>query len=485
MDLRIGRVTRADMPCAGFARGEFDAAQGYTTPVCTRIAAAQGRYRVTVCLRAQRDAAEVVLFANGRRLLWRGAMKVQEQVQVTALCMVHPVLPEGADEPVRSEGIELALVGDGVTMESVRAEAADVRAVLLMGDSTVTDQGALSPYAPGATYCGWGQMLPAFLGTSACVGNFARSGLTAETFRTEGLYELMKAQLRPGDLVLMQFGHNDQKRPHLTAEGGYAEALRAYVRELRALGAQPILVTPLARNSWWNERAYCDLLLPFAQAAKRIAGQNGAPVIDLHAFMRDLLMDAGRDAAKTLFHIGDYTHTNDFGAYRAAGFVAAELARLGLTDAAPLGAWTPHPPYDVPAGFQGDEALPPEGLEALYRRYEEVQPDAPLTRMEALELVNRTCGLFSHNAPVTLPADVAQGERYTEDVRCALQHRLLPAQMLPEGRLHLHRAVTQREFMRVLKTGYGMRCSAEHLPDGGEEILTRAEAARICRGARI
>ncbi|MDY3832990.1 MAG: hypothetical protein SOZ79_10990, partial [Candidatus Ventricola sp.] len=208
MDLRIGRVTSADMPCAGFARGEFDAAQGYTTPVCTRIAAAQGRYRVTVCLRAQRDAAEVVLFANGRRLLWRGAMRAGEQTVVTALCMVHPVLPEGADEPAPACGIELALVGDGVTMESVRAEAADVRAVLLMGDSTVTDQGALSPYAPGATYCGWGQMLPAFLGTSACVGNFARSGLTAETFRTEGLYDLMKAQLRPGDLVLMQFGHN-------------------------------------------------------------------------------------------------------------------------------------------------------------------------------------------------------------------------------------------------------------------------------------
>ena len=485
MDLRIGRVTSADMPCAGFARGEFDAAQGYTTPVCTRIAAAQGRYRVTVCLRAQRDAAEVVLFANGRRLLWRGAMRAGEQTVVTALCMVHPVLPEGADEPAPACGIELALVGDGVTMESVRAEAADVRAVLLMGDSTVTDQGALSPYAPGATYCGWGQMLPAFLGTSACVGNFARSGLTAETFRTEGLYDLMKAQLRPGDLVLMQFGHNDQKRPHLTAEGGYAAALHAYVRELRALGAQPILVTPLARNSWWNERAYCDLLLRFAQVAKRVAGQNGAPVIDLHAFMRDLLMDAGRDAAKVLFHIGDYTHTNDFGAYRAAGFVAGELMRLGLTDAAPLGAWTPHPPYDVPANNQGDEALPPEGLEALYRRYEEIRPDAPLTRMEALELVNRTCGLFSHNVPVALPADIAQGESYTEDVRCALQHRLLPADMLQGGRLHRHRAVTGREFMRVLKAGYGMRCCTEHLPDGSGEILTRAEAARICRKAKI
>ena len=483
MDSRIVRTDGA--LCAGFEGGRCDAAQGYTAPVCMRIAAAQGRYRVTVRLRAQRDASEVLLFAHGRRLLWRGAMRAQEQVQVTALCMVHPVLPEDADEPVRGEGIELALVGGGVTVESVCAEAADVRAVLLMGDSTVTDQGALSPYAPGATYCGWGQMLPAFLGESACVGNFARSGLTAETFRTEGLYDLMRAQLRAGDLVLMQFGHNDQKRPHLTAEDGYAGALHAYVQALRALGAQPVVVTPLARNSWWNEREYCDLLLPFAQAAKRVAGECGVPVIDLHAFMRDLLMDAGRDAAKALFHTGDYTHTNDFGAYGAAGFVAGELARLGLADAAAHGAWTPHPPYDVPAGFQGDEALPPEGLEALYRRYEEVQPDAPLTRMEALELVNRTCGLFSHNVPVALPADIAQGESYTEDVRCALQHRLLPADMLQGGRLHRHRAVTGREFMRVLKAGYGMRCCTEHLPDGSGEILTRAEAARICRKAKI
>ncbi|MGN0774710.1 MAG: GDSL-type esterase/lipase family protein [Candidatus Ventricola sp.] len=485
MDLRIGRVKSADLPCAGFAQGDCGGAKGYASPVCMRVEAAQGRWRLSVCLRAQRDAQEVLLFANCRRLLWRGALRAGERRCVTALCMVHPVLPEGADEPAPGCGIELALVGDGVTVESVRAEAADVRAVLLMGDSTVTDQGALSPYAPGATYCGWGQMLPALLGEAACVGNFARSGLTAETFRTEGLYDLMKAQLRPGDLVLMQFGHNDQKRPHLTAEGGYAQALHAYVQELRALGAQPILVTPLARNSWWDERRYCDLLLPFAQAARRVAAQNGVPLIDLHAFMRALLMDTGRDAAKTLFHIGDYTHTNDFGAYRAAAFVAGELARLGLEDAAQGGAWTPHPPYDVPAAFQGDEALPPEGLEALYRRCEEIRPDAPLTRMEALELVNRTCGLFGHNAPVALPDDIAQGESFTEDVRCALQHRLIPAEMLSDGRLHRHRAVTEREFMRVLKAGYGMRCCADHLPDGGEAVITRAEAARLCRQAKI
>ncbi|MGN0775076.1 MAG: rhamnogalacturonan acetylesterase [Candidatus Ventricola sp.] len=474
-----------DVPCAGFVRGDCAAAQGYALPACMRADAPQGRYRLTVCLSARQEVQEAALFANCRRLLWRGAMKAGEQRTVTALCMVHPVLGEDADEPVPASGIELALVGEGVTVTSVHAEPCDARAVLLMGDSTVTDQGALSPYAPGATYCGWGQMLPAFLGTSACVGNFARSGLTAETFRTEGLYGLLRTQLRAGDLVLMQFGHNDQKRPHLTAEGGFARALNAYVHQLRALGAQLVLVTPLARNSWWNAQAYCDLLQPYAQAVKEAAARNGTALIDLHAFMRGLLLETGRDAAKTLFHIGDYTHTNDFGAYRAAGFVAGELARLQLTDAMQPGAWTPHPPYDVPAGNQGDEALPPEGLEALYRRYEAERPDAPLTRMEALELVNRTCGLFSHNAPVKLPDDIAQGESYTQDVRCALQHRLIPEEMLEGGRLRRRRAMTEREFMRVLRAGYGMRCSTEGLPEGGDTVITRAQAARICRRAKI
>lgn len=485
MDLH-NRNSMAHAPlCAGFEAGGFGEGDGRIEPQCARIPAGNGRCRIRITIAAGQDAGEALLFTNRRRLIWRGALRAGETMQVSALCAVHPWLPGDTDEPVENCAVEAAIAAPGARIEALSAVPADVPAVLLMGDSTVTDQMALSPYAPGATYCGWGQMLPVYLGESACVGNLAQSGLTVETFRTEGYDGLLRAMLRPGDWVLMQFGHNDQKRPHLTAAGGYADGLRAYIRELRALGARPVVVTPLARNSWKNEAQYLDLLEPFAQAAMDVARETGVPVIDLHGFMKRQLLSAGRDAAKALFHTGDYTHTNDFGAYLAAGYVAGELARLGLTGTQPCGAWLPHGPYEVPACDQGDEALPPTGLEALYRAYETDRPDAPLTRQEALEMVCRTCGLFAHNAPAALPADIPLDEPYSADVRCAVQHGIIPEDMLADGKFHRCRAITAEAFMRLLAAAYGMRCRTDALPEAHGETITRAQAAAICRAAKI
>jgi len=471
--------------CAAFEQGAFSACDGRCAPQCVLLPAEDGRYAVRVRIAAQQDVQEALLFENRRRLVWRGSLAAGETREIEALCAVHPYLPDGSEQTVESRGVELALIAPGARMADVQLAPANVPALLLMGDSTVTDQTALSPYAPGATYCGWGQIMPAYLGMEACVMNFARSGLTVETCRQQGLYELLLAQLRPGDTVLMQFGHNDQKRPHLQADGGYADALRAFIDELRARGAKPAVVTPLARNSWWNEREYNDLLRAFAASALRVAQEKGVPSIDLHGFMMDVITAQGREAVKPLFHVGDYTHTNDFGAYLAAGYVAAELGRQGLLHTQALPAWPPHGPYDVPANDQGDEALPPTGLEALYLRYETEDGDAPLTRADALELVCRTCGLFILNERTALPADVPEDAPYAENVRCALQSRLLDADMLKGGCFYPMQAATQREFMRMLSRGYAMRRGAVDCAQAQDRTIARREAAAICRRTQI
>ena len=472
---------------AGFEAGPRRELSGRAQPVFARLRVGEGRYSLSVGIAADRDVDEALLFANHRRLLWRGSLRAGETVTVTSLCAVHPHMPEDDDTPVDAGGIELALVAPGARFESADAQAVDAPAVLLMGDSTVTDQRTITPYAPGATYAGWGQMLPAYLGENACVINYARSGLTVETFRTEGLYDLLRTQVRPGDIVMIQFGHNDQKRRHLLPDGGYPLALETYIDELSALGARCAVVTPLARNSWRNEREYLDLLSAFDLAAKRVAQEKGVPVVDLHGFMRGLLERTGRDAAKPLFHIGDYTHTNDFGAYVAAGFVAGELLRLGLTGGriAQHSEWTPRGPYDLPAADLGDELLPPSGLDAMYAGFEAVNPDAPLTRIEAISLVCRMAGLFTMNERVPMPTDVPLFESWSDDVQCALQHGLIPEDMLADGKLHRRRAISAEDFMRILTRGYGMRCPTDALPKGLTGPITRAQAAAICREARI
>ena len=479
----------AAWPCAGFEAGAFAQEAGRVTPRCVRIPAPQGRCHLEVTLTAAQDVGEALLFANHRRLLWRGELRAGESRCVSAMVMTHPFLPEGGGEAVPCEAIELALCAPGSAIDSVCARPVRAPAVLLMGDSTVTDQGALAPYAPGATYCGWGQMLTPFLNEAACVGNFARSGMTAQTIRETGLYDLLCEHLRAGDLVLMQFGHNDQKRAQLLADGGYADALRAFIDELRAKGAQPVVVTPLARNSWWNEREYNDLLHAFAASAVRVAQEKGVPVIDLHRFMREVIVSQGREAVRPLFHVGDYTHTNDFGAALAAGHVAGMLGQLGLLRTCALPPWAPHGPYDVPANDQGDESLPPVGLEALYLRYETENGDAPLDRAGALELVCRTCALFAHNGPAALPDDVQPDDACADDVRCALQSRLILPGMLEDGCLHPRKAVRRQDFLAMLSRGYAMRRApvdfAGDQAAGTETTITRREAAAVCRRAQI
>lgn len=466
----------AALPCAGFSRGP-EGLPGRTPAQCLCQGAPEGRLLLTVSLAG--TGGEAQLFANHRRLLWRGRLEGGQQV-IRRHVLAHPYLLEDRDGVQPFRQLELALCAENASILQVQAEKADVPALMVLGDSTVTDQGAISPYAPGATYCGWGQLLPLHVGHGACVGNFARSGLTVETIRTEGLYDLMLSQLRPGDTVLMQFGHNDQKRPHLTADGGYARGLEQFIREIRSSGGVPVVVTPLARNSWQDERTYLDLLADFARAAKAVATRMNAPVIDLHGYMVSWLKATGRDAAKVYFHQGDYTHTNDYGASLAADYVAGELQRLGLMETEPAPGWEPCGPYDVPACNQGDESLPPTGLEALYRSYE-ANPAATVNRQQALELVLRTCGLFAHNGPVTLPADIPLDEGYSADVRCAIQHGLLPE--LPDGKLHRLREVSAAEFAALLGRAYAMRCSkALPIPD---EPLTRAKAVALCRAAKI
>mgnify|MGYP000556227301 FL=1 len=167
-------------------------------------------------------------------------------------------------------------------------------------------------------------MLPAYL-PDVCITNHAHSGLTTESFTSEGHWDIVKPRLRAGDICLYQFGHNDQKLAHLQAYGGYTDRLRTYIKEARTAGAVPVLVTPLARNSWKDAAHYNDFLADFANAVLTLGKAENVMVLDLHTWAMALMQQDGLETAKRWFYPGDYTHTNDFGAYKMAGFVAHAL----------------------------------------------------------------------------------------------------------------------------------------------------------------
>ena len=212
--------------------------------------------------------------------------------------------------------------------------------ILLAGDSTVAD-------CPAAEYpmSGWGAHLAPRTYTWGTVHNFAKGGASTESFRDEGLWTDLLAAAGPGDLVLVQFGHNDQKKQHLAARTGYAANLRRMVGDVRSAGAAVVLCTPVERRHFLgapsSDAVLEESLEDYPEVVREVGAELAVPVVDLNAWTRDLYLRLGPEASKDLFchfapgehahwpgGLADHTHFSAQGAGMVAGEVARQLEQL-------------------------------------------------------------------------------------------------------------------------------------------------------------
>lgn len=181
--------------------------------------------------------------------------------------------------------------------------------LILVGDSTL------------APRSGYGNALCQRLDKIACL-NLARGGRSSKSYRAEGLWTSVQTLLREGgqrDLVLIQFGHNDQPgKPGRSTDlhSEFGPNLAAYVREVRAAGAEPLLVTPLTRRSFDGPRLKNDLR-PWAQAMLDLGAALEVAVIDLNALSAATVQAMSQAEADTLAlapPLFDRTHLGPKGA---------------------------------------------------------------------------------------------------------------------------------------------------------------------------
>src|SRR6218665_587522 len=122
--------------------------------------------------------------------------------------------------------------------------------LFLIGDSTMAnkDNPEKNPEH------GWGQVLSQFFTTGIEIQNHAMNGRSSKSFRTEGRWDKVEKQLKKGDFVIIEFGHNDQKLKDSTKFTNpytqYRANLERYVNETRAKGATPILMTSIVRRDF-------------------------------------------------------------------------------------------------------------------------------------------------------------------------------------------------------------------------------------------
>ncbi|MDA7922469.1 rhamnogalacturonan acetylesterase, partial [Verrucomicrobiales bacterium] len=189
----------------------------------------------------------------------------------------------------------------------------------LIGDSTVAEQS------------GWGPAFAERFDSRATILNYAKNGATLQAL-SKKLDELVQHQ---PDYVLIQFGHNDQKRYDTTV---YSEHLRSYVERIQKAGGQPVIVSSVTRRSFdangkivsnlvKNEKySYQATLTDYAQAAEAVAEELNLPFIDLHRISIAHHNQIGREESMTYnFKEGDKTHFNKKGAEAIAGLILEEL----------------------------------------------------------------------------------------------------------------------------------------------------------------
>lgn len=223
--------------------------------------------------------------------------------------------------------------------------------VFIIGDSTVADG--------NDKLVGWGHELPAFFDTSrVIIFNKARGGRSSRTFLSEGLWDGILPQLKKGDFVLMQFGHNDSSpvndtlRARGTLKGigeeteeidnlitkkheivhTYGWYLRKIVSETKAKGAIPVIISPVPRDNW-KDGNLDRVMGIWGKWAGEVAANTGTFFIDLSNLVAGKYEKMGEEKVR-LFFPADHTHTNKAGAVLNACTVAEGFRSLRGCDLA-------------------------------------------------------------------------------------------------------------------------------------------------------
>lgn len=254
-------------------------------------------------------------------------------------------------------------------------------AVMMVGTAAVAAKPPLAIYiasdSTAQTYkadhypqTGWGQMLPCAFGPDVVIHNEAISGRSTRSFIDEGRLDRIRQELKAGDTLLIQFGHNDAdtKKPgrYAAPAGAYHDNLVRMVEVARAAGAQPVLITPVTRRHFEDGTVKADFA-EWSNQMRLVARQLNVPLIDLEAASREWVKRAGLEASSRYYlhykpedkiaafpnGIDDDTHFSELGARGVAEIVARELralklpishrvhrARPALTRVTPLGSTT-------------------------------------------------------------------------------------------------------------------------------------------------
>ncbi len=296
----------------------------------------EGNYRVTVTLGDRQGESSTTIKAELRRLMIEEVQTVTGQI-ATVNFIVNTRIPRiAAVDDIRAGAVRLktprettqeAWAWDNLlTLEfngarpavcAVEIVPVEVPTVFVLGDSTVCDQ-STEPYTS------WGQMLTRFFKSTVAIANHGESGESYSASLGRRRIDKIASLMKPGDYLLMQFGHNDQKErgenvgPFLN----HKDNIKRHIVMVRSRGGVPVIISPMERRRFDNEGKVAPSLADYAEASRQAAREEGVAFIDLNAMSVKFYEAMGPEKSAEAFAAPggrqDNTHHNNYGAYELA-----------------------------------------------------------------------------------------------------------------------------------------------------------------------
>ena len=229
-----------------------------------------------------------------------------------------------------------------IVLSLISAAAQDKIVLRLMGDSTMADKD-LSYENPER---GWGQRLKSHVDTNVIVANYAQNGRSTKSVQTLGIWDNVKKDLKAGEYLFIQFGHNDSKESDTTRYaapfGAYQDNIRLFVDYALSVGAKPVLFTPVSRR-WFDDKGNLKVNChgDYPAAVMQVAEEYGLPLIDANKVTQQWLMSLGDEPSRKYYmwvdkgtnprHPDgkiDNTHTNVAGARQIVNLLLPEIVKV-------------------------------------------------------------------------------------------------------------------------------------------------------------
>ena len=306
-----------------------------------------GNYRVTVTLGNKKKAGQTVVRAESRRHYVDEVVTKKGKLETVSFIVNkhNPVIngdvrvklkPREVDYKNWDDSLNLSFCGSAPAIQRIQIEpVTDVTTVFLCGNSTVVDQ-------EDEPWASWGQMITRWFGPQVAIANFAESGLSCTTFLAQLRLDKILSQLKNGDYVIVEFGHNDEKEKK-AGDGAwysYSRNLKIFADRVKAVGGHIIFCTPTARRFFKDgriENTHGD----YPEAMKTVAEREQVPVIDLTRMSTIFYETLGEEGSKkALVHypantfpnqekaLADNTHFNPYGAWEIAKMVVMGLKQI-------------------------------------------------------------------------------------------------------------------------------------------------------------